>query len=40
MYLKVVANHSYVELGYHFSSQLTATLNVCPIYLKRIVHVL
>ena len=27
-------------VGCHFSSQLTATLNVCPIYLKLLVHVL
>ena len=25
-------------LGYHFSSWLTATLNLCPIYLKLFVH--
>ena len=27
-------------VGYHFSSRLTATLNLCPIYLKLLVHVL
>ena len=27
-------------VGYHFSSRLTATLNLCPIYLKLPVHVL
>ena len=27
-------------VGYHFPSQLTATLNLCPIYLKLLVHVL
>ena len=27
-------------VGYHFSSPLTATLNICPIYLKLLVHVL
>ena len=26
--------------GYQFSSQLTANLNLCPIYLKLLVHVL
>ena len=27
-------------MGYKLSSQLTATINLCPIYLKRLVHVL
>ena len=27
-------------MGYHFSCRLTATLNLCPIYLKLLVHVL
>ena len=27
-------------VSYHFSSRLTATLNLCPIYLKLLVHVL
>ena len=27
-------------MGYHFSSRLTATLNLCLIYLKLLVHVL
>ena len=27
-------------LGYHFSSRLTSTLNLCSIYLKLLVHVL
>ena len=26
-------------VGYHFSSQLRATLNLCPIYLKLLLHV-
>jgi len=27
-------------VGYHFSSRLTATLNICPIYLKLLLHVI
>ena len=34
------ANHSLEFVGYHFSSRLTATLNLSLIYLKLLVHVL
>ena len=39
MYMVVLeANHSRI-VGYHFSSRLTATLNLFPIYLKLLLHV-
>ena len=37
----VEANHSTLRIvGYHFASRLTATLNLCPIYLKLLEHML
>ena len=30
----------FLIVGYHFSSRLTATPNLCPIYLKLLLHVL
>ena len=38
-FLCLEANHLRI-VGYHFSSRLTATLNLCPIYFKLLVHVL